>query len=213
MEKFFKLLYYYILAAFVLGVLYLSIMLFAAPRQDALERGFIPCTKKLVIDMSACEKGRISCPLKHLVQDMKCNVTVVLDGFGGWIKGEQPTPWTNYLFEPKALAEIDEELPYPGNVVKDMNDIEKQRRFIEKKQAELEEAKNRKLELNQNIITGNPEAEEIPSADKKNADSDQKIEEVESGDIADEVFEDENWDTNESITEKQPSKEDTKNDK
>ena len=98
MEKFFRLVYYYCLSAFVIGVIYLSVMLFIAPRQDALKRGFIPCTEKLVIDITSCQPGKISCPLKHLWQDLKCNTKVVFGGFGAWVKGEQKTPWDNSLF-------------------------------------------------------------------------------------------------------------------
>lgn len=192
MERFWKLLYYYCLGGFVISVVYLTIMLFISPRQDALKRGFIPCTEKLVIDISACPRGEISCPLKHLWQDMKCNSSVILGGFGSWIKGEQSTPWENYLFEPKAVAEIDEEDPYDGNVAKDMDEMEKQRLFIEAKHAELEEAKNRQLQLNENVIMSAPE-EQIPSQDIKATQKKSKAVSEKAGDINDEAFEEKEW--------------------
>lgn len=212
MEKFWKLLYYYCLGAFILSVIYLTVMLFISPRQDALKRGFIPCTEQLVINISECERGKMSCPMKHLWQDMKCNINVVLSGFGAWVKGEQKTPWANYLFEPKTYAEIDEELPYNGSVIRDMDNMEKQRLFIEEKQAELEAAKNRRLELNENVVMANPE-EEIPAGDMKAADKKTDITEEKSGDIADEAFTDENWAESVSEDSKQPKKEEKQNEK
>lgn len=191
MERFWKLLYYYCLGGFVISVVYLTVMLFISPRQDALKRGFIPCTEKLVIDISSCQRGKISCPLMHLWQDMKCNGSVVLGGFGAWVKGEQSTPWENYLFEPKALAEIDEETPYIGNVSSDMGDMEKQRLFIEAKHTELEEIKNRQLQLNENVIMSAPETQ-IPSQDVKAIKKHEPISEK-AGDIKDEVFDEVEW--------------------
>lgn len=205
MERFWKLLYYYCLGGFVISVVYLTVMLFVSPRQDALKRGFIPCTEKLVIDISSCQRGKISCPLMHLWQDMKCNGSVVLGGFGAWVKGEQSTPWANYLFEPKALAEIDEETPYIGNISSDMDDMEKQRLFIEAKHTELEEIKNRQLQLNENVIMSAPEAQ-IPSQDVKAIKKHEPISEK-AGDINDEAFDEVEWAENSEDGERiQPQK-------
>ena len=194
MEKFFKLLYYYCLGAFVLGVIYLSVMLFISPRQDALKRGFIPCTERLVMDITSCEAGKISCPLKYLWQDLKCNTKVVFGGFGAWVKREQKTPWDNYLFTPVAQAEIDEEAPYKGSVLQDMDDLEKTRKFVEEKQAELEAAKTRMLELDESVIVSNPE-KGIPYTDAKKADKGEVLQEA-KGDISQEVFEESKWEDN-----------------
>ncbi|MBR1600959.1 MAG: hypothetical protein IJ677_05205 [Alphaproteobacteria bacterium] len=195
MEKFFKLLYYYCLGGFVISVVYLTIMLFISPRQDALKRGFIPCTEKLVMDISYCQRGEISCPLRYLWQDMKCNAKVVLSGFGAWVKGEQKTPWANYLFSPVAQAEIDEEMPYKGSVLKDMDELNKMHNFFKEKQAELEAAKNRKLELDENVIIYNPEIE-IPANDAEKADRKENTFDEKSDDISQEVFEDNEWEDN-----------------
>lgn len=191
MERFLKLLYYYCLGAFVVCVVYLTIMLFISPRQDALKRGFIPCTEQLVVDISECERGKIVCPLKHLWQDMQCNVKVVFGGFGAWIKGSQKTPWENYLFVPKAVAETDEELPYEGSVIKDMDDLETRRLFIEKKQSELEAAKNRQLNLNEEVLISNPEQEILTSEEELVKEV--VIKEEAPADISDEAFIEEKW--------------------
>lgn len=193
MEKCLKFLYYACLGVFVSGVVFLTTMLFVSPRQDALKRGFIPCTEKLVVDISMCERGEILCPLKHLWQDTKCNGGVVFSGFGAWIKGEQSTPWENYLFKPQLEIKTDEQTPYNGDAVRDMDYMEQQRLFIAAKHAELEEAKNRQLDLNENVLILNPE-EEIPSEDIKKALKKDELLNEKADDISDEVFEEKNWD-------------------
>lgn len=188
MEKFFRNLYYLFLVLLITSVTYLAVMLYIAPRQDALKRGFIPCTEKLVTDISACERGSIGCSLKFLWQDLRCNTKVITDGFAAWVEGEQKTPWENYLFEPKSPAEIDEEIPYEGSVAHDAEEMKNQIEFIKQKQAELEAAKARNLHLNENVIMSDPE-EEIPAADKKEADKKVNSDEEKPGDISEEVFE------------------------
>ena len=211
MERFFKTFYYCCLVLFVTAVTYLAVMLYIAPRQDALKRGFIPCTEKLVIDISACERGNISCPIKLLWQDTKCNIAVIADGFSAWVKGTQETPWANYLFEPVALAEIDEEIPYEGSVAHDVEEMENQIEFIKQKQAELEAAKNRKLQLNENVVIYDPE-EDVPTTDKKEADKKSAVGEEKAGDITDEAF-DGNWSGDTAEDNKQSSDEENKDEK
>lgn len=208
MERFLKLLYYYCLGFFVVCVVYLTTMLFISPRQDALKRGFIPCTEQLVIDISVCERGKIVCPLKYLWQDMQCNMKVIFDGFGAWVKGNQKTPWENYLFVPKAPAETDEELVYEGSVIKDMNDLEAQRLFIEKKQNELEAAKNRQLNLNEEVVISNPE--QVISASDEELVEEVVIQEEAPADISDEAFAEEKWEeTSGAVPEKVQPQNDT----
>lgn len=207
MDKFWRLLYFYCLGGFIAGVVYLTAMLFLAPRQDALKRGFIPCTEKLVIDIYSCERGKISCPLKYLWKDMKCNVKVILNGFGAWIKGSQPTPWANYLFEPKVQAEIDEDAPYSGNAIQDMDTLKKQIYNTKTEQDKLEKANDKQLNINKGITISNPE-DDIPTFDKKAADKRSKISDENIGDISDEVFEDAQWNNTNSKT-----KEDIKDEK
>lgn len=157
MEKICKITYYSVLGAFCAFVLYLTAVMFFSPRQDALKRGFIPCTETLVNNLTFCKRGGIGCPLGYLWQDTKCNITVVWKGFREWIGGRQNTPWANYLYTPMAVAETDEQLPYSGNVSDDMVDINNQHDFIEQKHRELENAKIRGLKLNEGVIIADPE--------------------------------------------------------
>lgn len=162
MERFFKLLYYYCLGLLVFITVYMVIALALAPKSDALKRGFIPCTETFVNKVSDCERGSISCIAGGIWQDTKCNLYVIFDGAGAWIRGNQPTPWANYLFTPKSPAEIDSENPYVGVVADDVGILDSQRRFLEARQQELEAAKQRNLHLDKNVL-----AAEEAEQDKK----------------------------------------------
>ena len=183
MDRIFQYLYYIFLTLFLLFVIYLTTVLYLAPRNDKLERGFIPCTKELVFELSGCKSGNLKCPLKLLWQDMKCNIGVIASGAKNWFKGEQTTPWANYLFEPQLIA--DEEISqYPGDAEQDMKDIEQQRLFIEQKNQELEDAKQRLLNMDEDVIISDPEnmrEENIEIRKEK-----EKIE-AKPGDISDEA--------------------------
>lgn len=183
MAKFFHLLYYYLLAVIVIFVAYMTLMLFIAPKVDMQKRGFIPCTEQLVSSVSICKKGSVGCPLKYLWQDMKCNTFVILDGFGAWMRGKQPTPWANYLFEPETIYNND----YDGDIVADMADLEAQSQFIQGKKAELEEAKNRNLNLRDDVLMSAPE-DVLPNDVKADIEQEPAEEDVEQGDISEEAF-------------------------
>lgn len=183
MDKIFQYLYYIFLTLFVTFTVYLTAVLYLAPRNDKLERGFIPCTKELVFGLSGCESGHLKCPLKLLWQDMKCNIGVIYNGAINWAKGEQATPWANYLFEPQLMTSEEIE-QYPGNAVQDMEDIEQQHLFIERKNQEFEAAKERLLNMDSDVILYNPE-----EIQENNLTSDKQPAEIKSapGDIVDEA--------------------------
>lgn len=165
MNKFLSLLYYFLLGAFVLFVVYLTVMLAVSPKQDRQKRGFIACTEQLVLDVAECERGSIGCPLKYLGHDMACNTAVILDGFGAWLRGRQPTPWANYLFVAEPLESLDED--FNSNHIENMEELEQQRQFIQHKQQELDAAKKRSLNLRDDVLMSAPE--DILPEDEKSA--------------------------------------------
>ena len=152
MERFLRLLYYYCLVLLMFVTVYMVAMLAVAPKNDALNRGFIPCTRDFVTAVSSCERGEIGCMAAGIWQDTKCNLYVIFDGAGAWLRGKQPAPWSNYLFEPKSEAEIDSENQYIGVVSQDVGVLEAQRQFLENRQKELEAAKRRGLNLDENVL-------------------------------------------------------------
>lgn len=165
MEKFFKILYYYVLFLLVFFVAYLSLVLTISPKKDAQKRGFIPCTETFVTEVSDCMPGSIGCTFRCLWKDTKCNATVVLNGFGAWLNGLQSRPWSNYLFEP----------------AEDMSDLQQKRDMMEKTHQVAEDEAYRQLNLNPEMIMfdhdGQSDVQE--SAEEKTEDL---------GGIADEVL-------------------------
>ena len=150
MERFFKLLYYYCLGLFFLFVVYMITVMFLSPRQDAEKRGFIPCTEELVYGIANCEAGKMSCTFGYLWNDTKCNVNVILNGLGAWAKGQQATPWANYLFTPVTEAE-QEGISFDKDDGSEITDD-----FIKAKKQELEEAKNRNVMLDETVLVNLP---------------------------------------------------------
>lgn len=165
MNKFLSLLYYFLIGIFVLFVVYLTVMLAISPKQDRQKRGFIACTEQLVLDVAECERGSVVCPLKYLGHDMACNTAVILDGFGAWLRGRQPTPWANYLFVAESPEVTDED--FDSSHIENMDELEQQRQFIQHKQQELDAAKNRSLNLRDDVLMSAPE--EILPEDEKSA--------------------------------------------
>lgn len=158
MEKGFKIIFYTLLGTLFFGVLYLTTVMYMSPRQDAKERGFIPCTKELVVALQMCQAGSLGCPFRLLVKDMGCNIGVVGTGFADWVKGKQSTPWANYLFEPQ-LAE-DEALQSDEIQTGEGSEAqspELQAEFVRKKLQELEQAKHRQLNIQPSDLLQNPD--------------------------------------------------------
>lgn len=181
MARFFHLLYYYLLGLLVFFVVYMVTMLVLSPKQDLQKRGFIPCTEQFVLNVAECNRGEMVCPLKYLWQDTMCNASVILEGFGSWIKGKQNAPWSNYIFS----AEKDENTEYNGDVAADMADLEAQSQFTERKIEELEAAKKRSLNLREDVLLSSPENLFDGETVEQN---EPVIEEKNTGDISDEAF-------------------------
>ena len=163
MEKCLKIIFWTVFGLLFFGVVYLTTVMYLSPRQDAEERGFIPCTKQLVLALQNCRAGKLGCPLKLLVKDMGCNIGVVGTGVADWFAGKQPTPWANYLFEPKFVA-TDDEFAAETTSNDGIDDIKAQSMFIEQKLQELEEAKHRQLNITPSELLQNPEQEPKPEA-------------------------------------------------
>ena len=173
MQKSFKILFYTFLGLFCGGVIYLTAVMFFSPRQDIKERGFIPCTKQLVINLQKCKAGSIGCPFKLLATDMWCNINVVYRGAADWIVGKQPTPWANYLFEPEIYYDA-------ANAQADETISNLQHDFIEQKQKELEEAKHRQLKINPDELLQDPD---LPVGESIN-EAEETDEDIPQGDIS-----------------------------
>lgn len=86
----------------IIGGCYVLIFLLVlfAPKQDKLNRGFIPCTKTLVQEMFACTNNKAWCMSQSIIKNTWCDTKVIIGGIGAWLTGKQNTPWANYYFTP-----------------------------------------------------------------------------------------------------------------
>ena len=89
-----------ILSLFMLAYLLVFVLVLLAPRYDVQKRGFIPCTETMAEQLIDCDNGAW-CMLKTIVRNGWCDAEVIGGGFRMWLRGEQKTPWANYLFEPE----------------------------------------------------------------------------------------------------------------
>ena len=127
-----------LLSTFVLMYLSIFLLVLFSPKQDELNRGFIPCTQKMAQQILSGEKKSSSTLVKAIIENTYCDTKVVFRGFADWMSGKQETPWANYMFEPQIYNQIDatdEELikfyNENPNISKDMEELDKQRLKLE----------------------------------------------------------------------------------
>ena len=124
-----------IVSLFVLWFFIVFVLVLLAPKQDLQKRGFISCTETMETEVAACNSQK-TCMLKSILKNTSCDSKVIFDGIKNWVKGEQKTPWQNYMFEPEVKKEVlDEELQdfYAKN-----KDLSKEIEELKKKNMELE---------------------------------------------------------------------------
>ena len=135
-----------VVSLFVLFFVTVFLLVLFSPRQDLQKRGFIPCTENMVSEMLSCRENKAFCMLGSVIKNSWCDSKVVLNGLGAWVKGQQSTPWENYLFEPELKeTEQDEGLQefYDENpdVSASMEELRRQNIELEKQISETEELK------------------------------------------------------------------------
>lgn len=158
MRKFIKKNLFWIIADIFFTVYFLFLaLIFFAPRVDLAERGFIPCTKKMINDMLSCQQNKTWCTVKFVLKNNVCDFKVVKEGFHLWLAGKQERPWSNYYFEPLLEEEPeieDEELKAyyqeHRDLFSEMEELNKNRIELEKKLKEAKEETPDLLEKNEN---------------------------------------------------------------
>lgn len=92
------------LVVFVFMCVFVLVLL--SPRQDAQNRGFIPCTRELADRLLNCgEDRKISCLFGAILRNTWCDMRVIGRGLADWTQGRQSAPWSNYLFVPEAVRD------------------------------------------------------------------------------------------------------------
>ena len=101
MYRFLKNHLFWIVCSFIFGFYFAFLaLIFFAPHQDALERGFIPCTKQMMQELAMCQKSKVSCTFKLILKNNVCDFKVVKKGFDLWLEGKEKRPWSYYYFTP-----------------------------------------------------------------------------------------------------------------
>ena len=126
------------LVMFIFMLMFVLILI--APKQDAQNRGFVFCTQNLIDDLADCNRS-IWCSSRAIAKNTWCDFKIIANGISLWTKGEQSTPWSNYIFEPEIPqnAFIDEEArkeyleKYP-DVRQEMETLHKLRKELENEQ-------------------------------------------------------------------------------
>lgn len=117
------------------------VLILAAPKQDAKNRGFVFCSQNLMDDLNDCNRA-LWCSGKAIFKTTFCDLKIIGTGLSLWAKGKQPRPWSNYIFEPEPLKNsfVDEDArikyleQYP-NVKTEMENLHKLRKELENEQS------------------------------------------------------------------------------
>ena len=94
----------------ILVLLFLSCitLISLAPHNDAKMRGFTPCSYQMVGKLTTDDNLKYSDVFFIMAEGYGCYFKVMGEGIALFYKGEQPTPWANYLFEEETF-DIDDE--------------------------------------------------------------------------------------------------------
>ncbi len=110
--------FYVFIGTFIFVFLAFIIIVLSAPHNDIKMRGFTPCTLEVAKVISSAEnKPTASKVFASIGQSYICYLEVIKHGCVLWLEDKQPTPWTNYIFEPEAPElkkyEVEPELSEP----------------------------------------------------------------------------------------------------
>lgn len=99
----------FLLGLCVLVFLLFSIVVATAPHNDAKGRGFTKCTLQMGLELQQTGKLSVMGAVKMVSKGYWCYALVMGEGVKLFVKGEQPAPWSNYLFEEERPMYQDDE--------------------------------------------------------------------------------------------------------
>lgn len=102
--------FYIFLAVLVVFFMGFAAIVAISPHNDAKMRGFTPCTLELADELSSMGgEGKIWGVLGAVGKSYLCYAGVIRQSTEGWLKGQLPTPWAGYLFEPEVVSGLEDE--------------------------------------------------------------------------------------------------------
>lgn len=100
--------FFLFLGIFVLLFLSCITLISLAPHDDTKMRGFTPCTYQIAEKMMTNGTLKQSEVFGIIAKGYGCYFKVIGEGIKLFYKGQQSTPWANYLFTPDSTISADE---------------------------------------------------------------------------------------------------------
>lgn len=110
----------FLCSAIILVFFLFSVIIAVAPHIDQKQRGFAPCTYQMAETFQMADELGFVQTMTIINKGYVCYLSVMWHGWVLFVKGEQKTPWANYLFEPE-LEQIpfeEEGEPYSEDLLK-----------------------------------------------------------------------------------------------
>jgi len=105
--KFIKYHWFGLFISIIIGLLLVQFTLvLISPHHDAKQRGFSICTQEMSDQIAFCDSQNW-CILKSIIKNTFCDTKIIITGAKNWISGQQPRPWSNYIFVP-VLSQTEE---------------------------------------------------------------------------------------------------------
>lgn len=89
----------FFLGLFVLFFMSCVAIIAVAPHNDSEMRGFTPCTYRMAEKLMLRETLKYTEVMSIITEGYGCYFAVMGEGISLFYKGEQATPWANYLFK------------------------------------------------------------------------------------------------------------------
>ena len=96
-----------LIGLWLLAFIVMLVLIVVSPKHDLKNRGFTYCTQNLISDLQDCDRA-IICSTKAVTLSTWCDIKIIAQGLKLWYKGEQATPWSNYIFEPETTRLFDD---------------------------------------------------------------------------------------------------------
>ena len=111
MLKFIKYHWFGLFISIIIGLFLVQFALvLISPHHDAEQRGFAVCAQEMSNQIALCDSQKW-CILKSIVENTFCDSKIIITGAKSWLAGQQPRPWSNYIFVPTlSIEEPDQDL-------------------------------------------------------------------------------------------------------
>ncbi|MBE6453101.1 MAG: hypothetical protein E7012_06410 [Alphaproteobacteria bacterium] len=127
--------------------LVIFVLVLISPRQDAQKRGFIPCTEIMAEKIVSCQDNKVICLLGAVLTNTWCDIKVIGQGMADWAHGQQPYPWSNYIFIPEIVEEPDLNDPLKAEYLKNNPNIKDEMEQLKKLNEELENEERQDMQI------------------------------------------------------------------